>query len=292
MSVPPAYEFDLATDVRSTAEATSFDITIDAGFAVLGKANGGYLVAVAGRAAGMALAEAAPTHRDPMASTAHYLAAPDPGPAQILTTVLRAGRSASQVRTALIQDGKVCVETTFTMGAVRADGGAQWWSDRRPLELAPREECFRVPSRQEGAPFDLTIMDRVDLRMDPADLGFTRGEPAGRGALRGWISFADGRPIDPLGLLFLLDAFPPATVDLAASGWVPTLSLSAYVRALPTPGPLRMVQRTQVVDGGIIDEVCEAWDSSGRLVAQATQLASVRFAEGTVAPPSAPAVRR
>jgi len=291
MPVLPPYEFDLATDVRPTGDATSFDVTIDAGFAVLGKANGGYLVAVAARAAGLALAELAPMHRDPLASTAHYVAAPDAGPAQIHTTVLRAGRSASQVRTAVIQNGKTCVETTFTMGVVRADDGAQWWSDRAPLALAPHHECFRLPARRDDAPFEITIMDRVDLRMDPEDLGFTRGEPAGRGALRGWISFADARPIDPLGLLFLLDAFPPATVDLAASGWVPTLSLTAYVRARPTPGPLRMVQRTQVVDGGIIDEVCEAWDSSGRLVAQATQLASVRFAEGTEAPPSPSAIR-
>lgn len=287
MADPSPYEFDLATAVRPTGDGVTFDASIDAGFTVVGKPNGGYLVAIAARASGLALGDLAPTHQHALASTAHYLAAPDPGPAQVHVTVLRAGRSASQVRTELSQDGKVCVETTFTMGVARGGDGAHWWSGRAPLELAPFDGCTRLPARREGAPFEVAIMDRVDLRLDPADLGFARGEPSGRGELRGWISFADGRPMDPLGLLFMLDAFPPATLELAASGWVPTLSLTAYVRAQPTPGPLRVSQRVQVVDDGRLDEVCEAWDSAGRLVAHATQYAAIRFSDEVEPPPSA-----
>ncbi len=74
-----------------------------------------------------------------------------------------------------------------------------------------------------------------------------------------------------------MDAFPPATFEVAATGWVPTLQLTAYVRAVPAPGPVRVVHRAQVIDAQKVDEVCFVWDARGRLVAQATQLAGVRL---------------
>ena len=65
---------------------------------------------------------------------------------------------------------------------------------------------------------------------------------------------------------------------------MPTLTLTSYVRARPAPGPLRIRQFVQSVDDGRFDEVCEIWDSTDRLVAQATQLAAIRLPEGAVAP--------
>jgi hypothetical protein len=46
---------------------------------------------------------------------------------------------------------------------------------------------------------------------------------------------------------------------------------------------LRVRQRARLIEtvaagAGMMDEVCDVWDSRGRLVAQATQLASIRFA--------------
>lgn len=133
----------------------------------------------------------------------------------------------------------------------------------------------------------MSIMDRADVRLDPAVMGFATGSPSGRAELRGWISLADGRPADPLAMLFFLDSLPPATFELARTGWVPTLSLTAYVRAWPAPGPLRVRQYAQSVDQDRIDEVCELWDATGRLVGQATQLAAIRIPDG-VEPPAHP----
>ena len=58
---------------------------------------------------------------------------------------------------------------------------------------------------------------------------------------------------------------------------MPTLELTAYVRALPAPGPVRVLQRARLIDDQRVDEECLVWDSRGRLVAQCTQLAAIRL---------------
>jgi hypothetical protein len=78
-------------------------------------------------------------------------------------------------------------------------------------------------------------------------------------------------------LLFAVDAFPPATFDIEFSGWVPTLELTAYVRALPAHGPVRILQRAQLIDAQRVDEACYVWDRRGRLVAHGSQLAGIRL---------------
>jgi hypothetical protein len=121
------------------------------------------------------------------------------------------------------------------------------------------------------------IMDQVDLRLDPAVTGFARGRPSGRGELKGWLTLPDAEPFDPTSLLYVIDALPPATFDIEATGWVPTLELTGYVRALPAPGPVRVLQKAHVVDAHKVDESCFVWDGTGRLVAQGTQLAAIRL---------------
>jgi hypothetical protein len=53
--------------------------------------------------------------------------------------------------------------------------------------------------------------------------------------------------------------------------------LTVYVRALPVPGPVRVLQRAQLIAGQRVDEACFIWDGTGRLVAQGTQLAGIRL---------------
>ena len=87
------------------------------------------------------------------------------------------------------------------------------------------------------------------------------------------IAFADGRPVDTLALLLVCDALPPAVFHLdMPAGWVPTVEYTVHVRGVPAPGPVRCVFRSQVVQGGFLNEDGEVWDSTGRLVAQSRQL--------------------
>ena len=78
-------------------------------------------------------------------------------------------------------------------------------------------------------------------------------------------------------MLFLADAIPPATLMIGSTGWVPTLQMSAYVRARPAPGWLGIRMTAGLVADGMVDETCVLWDSRGHMVGQSTQLARLRF---------------
>jgi hypothetical protein len=279
----PLHDFDRATAVTArpadpgAAEGVAVhDAVVDPGWTIGDKPNGGYLLATIARAAIEATAAVeGPAHPHALSASAGYIAPPALGPAEVHSEVLRRGRGMSQVRARLVQEGDTRVEATFTLGRLRPDA-APWWGGDAAPELPEIGPDKRTPTDAPGG-MHLPIMDRVDIRLDPATAGFTRGQPAGVGELRARLSFADGRAPDPLALLYAVDALPPATFDLAdTTGWVPTLSLTAYVRTLPAPGPLVVRQRAGLVEARTVDEVCEVWDSRGRLVAQATQLAGIR----------------
>jgi len=270
--------FDDATAVTSVG-AGRFRATVSSDWTIGPKPNGGYLLAMLGRAAG----QVSP-HPDPVAVSAHFVAAPDPGPVAIEVQVLRSGRSVSQVRAELCQDDRVCVAALATLGQLDGEP-VHWERAPEPPSVAFATAVPLPGSSPTGA--RVALMDQVHVRLDAACAGFATGAPSGCGELRGWLALADGAPFDPLSLLLAVDAFPPASFDIARTGWVPTLELTAYLRARPAPGPLRVCQRAQVVAGGRFDETCLVWDASGRLVAQATQLAAIRLGDAAVVSPAA-----
>ena len=252
-------------------EAGRFAGVVDPEWTVMGKPNGGYLLAMLARAA-VSLAG----HEHVIAASATYLRAPEPGKVTITAELLRAGRSATQLRASLSQDDVACVEALCTVATLDPDA-TPFWADGLPaMSTVPVEDCRRLEGRSPGGG-RIAIMDQVEVRIEPETWGWTRGQPSGRGELRGWLALPDGEDFTPLSLLYAVDAFPPATLDITLSGWVPTLSMSAYVRALPAPGPVRVLHRAQLIDDERVDEVCFVWDSTGRLVAQSTQLAGIRL---------------
>ena len=218
--------------------------------------------------AGLALLE----HPHPVAVSAHFLAAPRLGPATVEREVLRTGRSVSTVHVRLVQAGRTCLDAVITAGRL-GEPGTPAYATGAPPALPPVEECLAngpAPGLARNG-----ITEQLDLRLDPAAAGWLI-EPTGVGEVRGWLRYRDGREVDPLALVCLSDALPPVTASLGIRGWAPTVELTVHVRAIPVPGWLRTVQRAQVVADGWLDETCEIWDSSGRLVAQAVQLAAYR----------------
>ncbi|HST65396.1 MAG TPA: thioesterase family protein [Mycobacteriales bacterium] len=253
-----------------------FGAVLDPGWAIGTKPNGGYLLVVLARAAvaGAAGPGSIAELPHPAAVSAHFLAAPDPGPAEVAVEVLRHGRSASQVRATLFAGGRRCVEALVTCGRL-SPAAAPYWSAVPVPDLPAEADC--VPALNPDERFPVPMFDEVELRADPATAGFTTGRPAMAGEIRGYVR-ASAAPPDPYAVLIALDALPPATFDLGLVGsWVPTMELTAYLRALPAPGPLRVRQRARLVADGRVDEDCDVWDANGALVGSATQLAALRL---------------
>jgi len=211
-AAPTAREhaFDLATAVRGGPR--SWTATVDPGWTVGDRPNGGYLLALAARAA---LGVVDQPH--PLAVSGQFLAPPAAGPAELEVTPLRAGRSLSTVRVTLAQDGRPLLEALVSAGQLAADGAPEWQRASRPPDLPPVDECLRgqpdVPGRVR-----INILDHLDIRLDPATAGSFLGHPSGRLEMRGWVRFHDGRPPDPLALLQAVDALPSTAEVFTAAG--------------------------------------------------------------------------
>ena len=127
MPEPEDLSFDAVSAVHETRRPGVFGASIHPLWTVGDKANGGYLLALLGRAArrwrrrrrrglggGVRLG--------------HLPAGTRTGPATVRTTLLRSGRTAAHVRAVLVQDDADVVDAVFVLGdlpdetAVRYDG--------------------------------------------------------------------------------------------------------------------------------------------------------------------------
>ncbi|MFI1992037.1 thioesterase family protein [Actinoplanes sp. NPDC020271] len=261
--------FSEATTVHPAADGYTADL--DPQWAVGDKLHGGYLMAVTARAV---TAAAGPAHPHPIAVTTTFLRPPQPGPVTVTVESLRTGRSSAQFRARLAQDGSPCAESLVTQGTL--DDAAPWWSGLPVPTLPAEDECYLLPSEPPGATFPVHLLDVVEHRLDPTTLTFAMGHPSTTGQIGGYLRLADGTDWDPLSLLVALDPTPPISLTLGIQGWAPTISLTAYLRRLPAPGPLLMTMQSAEVTSGRMDETAQLWDTKGALVAQATQLAAVR----------------
>jgi hypothetical protein len=274
-------EFDSGTAISArAAEAGVYDAELGEGWRIGGGINGGLLLALAGRALSREFgdAEGALTaHPDPLAISAYYLTPGAPGPATVRTSVVRRGRAVSTGQASLLQDdgagGEVeRVRVMATYGDL-AQVDSDVWTSATPPVLPPPEQCVSAAQAPPDFLKHASLLERLDLRLDPATTGWAMGRPSGNGVIRGWLRMADGREPDPLLLLLAVDALPPVAFELGLPGWTPTLELTAHVRCRPAPGWLRVNLTTRTMAGGYLEEDAEVWDSQDRLVALSRQLA-------------------
>lgn len=258
--------FEQATAVTEHNGALHADL--DPQWAVGDKLHGGYLLAVTARAALVGQ-----EHPHVTTVSGSFLTPPAPGPAEIKVETLRRGRSTTQLRAQLVQDGRTHLDTQITLGVLDDEG--PWWAREEAVELPDEMSCFRVPA--QSGEMRVPLLDVIEQRLHPDHLGLTRGQVSKSGTLTGWQRLADGSDWDPLSLLVALDPVPPIPFSMGMPGWMPTIQLTAYLRRLPITGPVRLRLRADDITGERIDQTAHIWDAKGRLVAQATQYAAVRL---------------
>lgn len=266
-STPVLEVFSQASAIHARAAGT-FEADVSDEWTILGKPNGGYLLALLGRAVSTVTDSG-----HVVAASAHYVRSPNPGPVEIEAEILRRGRSISQVRARMLQGGRRCVEALMSTSELDPSVAPRWDAGVPEIQHVPFDDCIQLPSETPYG-FRVPMLDHVDMRVDPESSGLKTGTPSGRGQYRGWLQLLGGENFDPISLLFAVDAFPPATFDIDLT-WVSTVELTAYVRAIPAPGPIRIVSSARLVDPPWVDATCNVWDGTGRFVAQATQLARV-----------------
>ena len=263
--------FDEATLTWRLREGVVAGVIDDRFVIMEGRPNGGYMLALCAAAGRTELEALGASTLDPVASSAIFIAPPGVGPVEFDVDVLRTGRTAAHVQVTLRRGDQRCVVATFVYGTLAEDPLRH--AAVRAIDLPEPGECIEMGGRETSP----KLMDTVQVLADPLTMGWAVGKGDGVDEQRGWCAFRDGRDHDALSLLMVLDVMPPATFGLGSIGWVPTLSMTGYLLAKPAPGPVRVRQRAELVSEDAVDEVCDVVDSRGEVVAQATQLARVRF---------------
>lgn len=238
--------------------------------------NGGYTMAMAVRA----LRDEMP-HPDPLTITGHYLRRCDPGPVELVTEIVKAGRTTSTGEVRLHQDGQERLRVLASFADLAVGGPSRLVGG--PPELPPPDQCTTSDGIIPGG-IVAEVEKRFDLRVPPGTYGWVQGAPKGVADHTAWIRFADGSDADLLGLCVVCDAFPPSVFDLGAVGWVPTIELTVHLRGHPAPGWLRARVGSRYLTGGFVEEDCELWDADDRLVALSRQMAYAADVTGPAGP--------
>ena len=257
--------FDRDTALTPLGEG-HFAARVSEDFWVQSGPNGGYLAAIAMRAAMTVVPE---PERVARSLHARYLAAPKAGAIEVRVEVLRRGRSLTSVAMRMQQGGQDFVHASASFSTPFSPVAFQ---DCAMPSARPLAECEPI-ARQ------IALNDR--LEMYPA-IGAARrsGERALTG---GYMRFADQRLVDTLAVAALWDMWPPAVFarafDQRFRGAVPTVEASVYFRRpVPLPGALPsdyVLLKSESLMGydGLTEESAEIWSLDGLLLAQSRQLA-------------------
>jgi len=251
------------------------------------KPHGGVMIAMCANAAREAYAaDGRAAH--PIAVSANYLAAPDPGPVRLVTTVRKRGRRIGLVDVELVQERsdrgirqggqersdsgiKHCVHAVVTLGEPEHD--ARPLFSHNPvtglMDLEPPADLLPIGPGHPAAEIN-NLARGCDIRPLVVESVSAGDAPT----FRIWVRPKVG-PVDELFALMCGDISLPVPYAVGRRGWAPTVQLTAYLRGLPADGWLRVVCTTTEIGEDWFDEDHTVVDSAGRIVVQTRQLALV-----------------
>ncbi len=247
-------------------ERTRFTGNITDNWSINGIPNGGYILAI--------LANAMLQHSDKRSTpivTTNYFSRCTPGAADLSVEEFSRSTQFNRFQAKLNQEGKERVRSLGTFADEKIDCFIERYESSIP-PISPLEECVAAPEFPA-----LTILNQVDIRLDPACAGWMLGKLTDRSEMKGWITFRDERPFDLLSVLMFMDAFPPPVfTSQGMMGWVPTIELTVNVRKIPQTRWLKGQFRTRFITCGLLESDGEMWDEAGNLIAISRQIAQFR----------------
>jgi acyl-CoA thioesterase len=258
-----AHEFDEDTALARIGDDT-FTAAITDRWNTFAGLNGGYILAIAARALGETLPKP-----HPLGITGHFLRPPVAGPIEIRIEQVKIGKRHTTGIARVTQNGKELLTALATFGDLAEQTGRTLVLDEAPKLPAPDDAID--PLGVFPADNLPSIARRIDFRV--AELpGWLKGKPSGDPSLQGWLRFADGRPSDPLSLVFFVDAAVPTVFEIGEMVST-TVEMTIHARRIPTSDWLAIDVRARHIIGGYHEEDMDIWDADGHLVAQGRQLA-------------------
>jgi hypothetical protein len=215
---------------------------------------------------------------EPVAVSASFLWAPDPGPMRLVTSFRKRGRRISVVDVELMQGERTAVHAVVNLGEPEhyPPGGqaAPLLSANPVVDVMAPEPPDHVAPIGPGHPLAglVHLGEGCDVRPLLSTLKpSTDGRPP---VLQMW---ARPRGVAPDALFALMcgDLSAPVTFAVDRTGWAPTVQLTTFLRGLPADGWLRVLCTCVEIGHDWFDEDHIVVDSLGRIVVQSRQLAMV-----------------
>jgi len=241
------------------------------------KVHGGAMLALCANAARIACgggqSDAFQPVLQPVAVSASFLWAPDPGPMLLTTFIRKRGRQISVVDVELTQGDRPAVHAVVNLGEPEHEA-APLLSANPVLELMSPEPPGDIAPIGPGHPLAglVHLGEGCDVRPMLSTLApSTSGRPP---VIQMW---ARPRGVAPDALFALMcgDLSAPVTFAVDRTGWAPTIQLTAFLRGLPADGWLRVICTCVEIGQDWFDEDHIVVDQTGRIVAQSRQLAMV-----------------
>lgn len=255
--------FESDTAVEAVGDHRFAATVTDRWNGLAGRPLGGYVLAVCLRA--LREVTAAP---DLLAASAFYLNPMDPGPVEIHTEIARSGHRTTTGEARLYQNGAEALRTVASFTDLSLCAG-QSLITAGPPDLPVPEDAIDL--HEGSSPPSAPIADRVEYRVAETFEQRQRRENK-RPLTMLWMRLKEGGGEDPLSIPFLVDAAPPAVMEIGATGST-TVELTLHVRARPRSEWFACRATTSYITDGYHEEDFEIWDEEGRLVAQSRQLA-------------------
>ncbi|MGD9618897.1 MAG: thioesterase family protein [Mycolicibacterium sp.] len=233
------------------------------------KVHGGAMLALCAHAARRETADGT----EPIAVSGSFLWAPDPGPMQVVASVRKRGRRVSLVDVELNQRDRTAVRVAVTMGTPEHHAAPLLSANPVPALMPPDPPPGLEPIGPGHRMADIVhLAQGCDIR--PSLTSFTPRSDGGPPVIEYWVR-PRGMAPDVLFALLCGDISAPVTWGVSRFGWAPTVQLTAYLRARPADGWLRVMCTTTQIGQDWFDEDHLVVDCEGRIVVQSRQLAMV-----------------